>query len=614
MNFKWKILLAFAIPALAAMFAACDRKTQVLPDDEEAVYALVGDANACGDYETALLRADSILQAPLAMSDSLRAYIMIERDIALGESGRTDRALAYADTLIEFGKKHGVGLAVMQGLQNKGILTRRKGDWNRAISLYKEGMETAVGEDDMEMQQVFAEMLSVACTEHGLYDEALSFCRRSVDMAREMCDTVQEINAISTMGAILARKGDHKAAVEVLRPYRIPAMRQRGVVRVKYLTPFVKSYIALDSLQRVRETVADIYDAIEGLPMRTQAYLVVVNAEAMLAAKEGRYRDQWRWLQTADSIGNMGSAADHVYAERAECLANMGRTREAYEMQCKATAAVDSLRTADNDRRLSELMVEYESLRKDNEIMRLGAERMRWILISIVCAVLVAVAVVGGVARLRRLRRRQERERREEYLRGLETERRRMARELHDDIAGSLVGLQWKMRADSPEEVERSLRNIARRVRSLSHEMMPVEFRDSDFVAMLADYVASLNASADGWKIIFADGASFPWGSLPSETTHELYRMVQEAVRNAITHGCGGDIMVRLEGDCSYIITVSNPCGCCAVPESGSGAGLSSLSARAALVGASLEINADNGFFTVRISGQSASPIQPSNP
>lgn len=351
-------------------FINCGGNPRIAPGDEETTYLLVGTPCAEGDYATAVYRADSLLNSPIEMSDSLKAYIMIDRDVALLESGQTERAFAYADTIIDFGHRHGIGLAVMQGLQNQGIINRRKGNWDEAITLYKRGMEIAVKENDMEMQQVFAEMLSIACAEHGLTAEAYNFGTKSVEMARKMGDSIQELNAVSTLGGILEMQGKYAQTVAELLPYIQRSKNIKGVLRVKYLAPIVKSYFQLDSLERAREILAEIYAALDGVPRNTQAYLVAVNTEAILAAKEGRYADQWKWLTMADSIGNMGTLPDQLYIERARCLAHLHRYEEAYEMQVKATAAVDSLRSSDNDEKLSELMVKYDTLQKDNAIDR----------------------------------------------------------------------------------------------------------------------------------------------------------------------------------------------------------------------------------------------------
>ena len=304
---------------------------------------------------------------------------------------------------------------------------------------------------------------------------------------------------------------------------------------------------------------------------------------------------------SADTIGAMGTASDVRCIERARCLANMGRWKEAYDMECSAYAALDSLRKTGDNRELSELMVKYDTLRKENDIVKLKSARLMWALIALVCLALVVIAVCVGVSYRKRARRRLERERQEEYLRGLEQERSRISRELHDDIAGSLVGLQWQLRGPEPDKAADALLDVARRVRRMSHEMMPPEFGEMEFSSILIDYVARANSADPRHRVILTDEGSFKWNSLSPSESHELYRIVQEAIGNARKHGAEGDIRMVLDGDESgFSIKVVNPVGPNA---SGSrdGVGLRSLRMRAALLDASLEAREEDGFFILEI-------------
>ncbi|MDE5795584.1 MAG: tetratricopeptide repeat protein [Muribaculaceae bacterium] len=600
-------LIAVLLRVISAVCTGCGKRhasDQLSSDEEEAIYLLVGQPCSEGDYATAIARADSlfVLPPPIALSDTLRAFIMIDRDVALLESGDFDRGFAYADTVIEFGRQHGVGLAVMQGLQNRGIISRRKGDYERAISDYTEALEIAIAEQDKEMEQTLAEMLAIACGERGRYEEALQFGRQALRLTRENGDSLGEFNTISTIGGILARDGRFESAISELLPYRHRLAEVRPVARIKYLTPLLRAYLGLDSLKRVREVLDETYEALEGVSETSQSYLVAVNTEAELARREGRYADQWKWLVRADSIGAMGTGGEMIYSTRAECLANLGRYAEAYAMECRAFAALDSARTDLNDSRLSELSVRYDTLSKEADIVRLKAQRLLWALVALGCIVVIAVGVICVIAVRRRVMRRQERERQEEYVRGLEQERQRMGRELHDDIAGSLVGLQWQLQAaDAPEPAHR-VAEIAGRVRRMSHELMPPQFGERTLTQMLLDMVARINTSRRGQRIELTDEGSFDWESLSAEDSHELYRIVQEAVNNALRHG-DGNVTVTLDGDTDHFsLSVTNPLRAGAVrPENSDGVGLRSLQARAAILGAELRVSEDKGYFILTI-------------
>lgn len=65
-----------------------------------------------------------------------------------------------------------------------------------------------------------------------------------------------------------------------------------------------------------------------------------------------------------------------------------------------------------------------------------------------------------------------------------------MARELHDDIAGELVGLQFGAMSLTSEGVSERIGKLARRVRTLSHGLMPPEFSNSRLPELIRDFAA----------------------------------------------------------------------------------------------------------------------------
>lgn len=587
-------------------------------NQEEEIYNLVGDPCAEGDYATAIRHADSLLAHPslTGMSDMLRASIMIDRDVALLESGDLDRSALYADTVIEFGRKTGTPLAVVQGLQNRGIVSRRKGDYEKAVSDYSEALEITVAEGDLDMEQTLSEMLAIACAERSRYEEATSFARRANEITKAVGDSLGELNTLSTIGGILVRSGRYEEALRELLPYHERALKEKPVLRVKYFTPLLWAYLRLDSMERVREVLAETYKALDGMPRMSQPYLVAVNSEAYLAGHEGRYSDQWKWFCTADSIGSMGSSEYERYQQRAECLANLGRYSDAYEMERRACASLDSLRGEDTDTRLAELSVKYDTLSKENEIVSLKAQRLMWILIALGASMLILIISVVAVALRRCTLRRLEKERLGEYVCGLEQGYQSMARELHDDIAGTLVGLQLRLAgiggtsgtSEQSGEIARRISEIARRIRRMSHELMPPVFGERTFTQMLLDFVTGLNSSGQGIHITITDEGSFNWQSLSSRESMELYRMTQEAVNNAIRHGDGGEVTVTLAGDKGFSLSVANMVRPGHHAEyitdirSGTGVGLRSLNARAAIIGAKLSSGISDGKFILAIS------------
>src|SRR3954451_1777058 len=125
-----------------------------------------------------------------------------------------------------------------------------------------------------------------------------------------------------------------------------------------------------------------------------------------------------------------------------------------------------------------------------------------------------------------------------------QTERRRVARDLHDgpvqDLAGvsfSLAAAAERLRTSAPEAAEELTRAASatrasmRRLRSLLVEIYPTSLARSGLAAVLDDVVAPARARGMDVELDVLDGPRPP---LEIETL--LFRAAQEAVRNAVTH------------------------------------------------------------------------------
>ncbi len=139
-------------------------------------------------------------------------------------------------------------------------------------------------------------------------------------------------------------------------------------------------------------------------------------------------------------------------------------------------------------------------------------------------------------------------------LESLERERRRIARELHDEIGQSLTAVHLNLENlrdprdpavgqarldDSLAQVERLLRQV----RNLSLELRPSLLDDLGLAAALRWYLGRQSERA-GLRIGFADGLGERRLTAELETT--CFRVAQEAVNNVVRHAHAQNVQVSL--------------------------------------------------------------------
>jgi two-component system sensor histidine kinase UhpB len=200
-----------------------------------------------------------------------------------------------------------------------------------------------------------------------------------------------------------------------------------------------------------------------------------------------------------------------------------------------------------------------------------------------------------------------ETERRESARRSLaaqEAERRRIARELHDEIGQTLTGLVLRSEAimrHAPDEVQsdmRALQETARRgaedVRSIARRLRPEALDELGLHSALLALVASVQRGS-GLEITTSIARS---PDLTSEQELVVYRIAQESLTNIARHAHASRVELMLEDAQDVVLSVRDD-GIGLPPRSdGDLTGIRGMRERALLVGAELAIRSSSGRGT----------------
>lgn len=588
------------LSAVILIISACHRQQPTYTGDENVLYDRVAELGANGQYKEAISLSDSILQ--LNISDSLKAYIMLERMLAFGNMGEKDQAMAYVGTVIDFGKKHGISEVTINALASKGVFYRRDDKTDSALTCYRQALKIATDEKNLEYEQYICDLLSILYTETARTKEAMQFSKRSLDIAREMNDTTAMVSAIATIGGIYMQEGQHRKALDFQMPY-MPMIKniQAGGYVMKFLTPIIKAYLVLDKTDSVRYYMKMAEPFVAQLPENHQTAVVMLNAKAELLEKEKRYKEQLEIYNRIDSLGTHGKTVDVILSERAECYDNLGDSHRAFKMMQQAYLAIDSVRKSEVEADMSELSVKYDTLQKEIEIERLGKERFAWISVSAILTILTIAIIILLRYKREKLRQKMTLEKQEVYIRGLESERERIAKELHDGICNEMLAMTFTL-ADDEKALEQ-IRALTAKTRRLSHELMPPQFKDGNICQLLMSYVMMMNGSHPETNITITDEGCYTWEKLSAEHSFELYRMVQESVGNALKHATPTYISITLNGTAdNYSVTVENDgTGNSEYNGKDTGIGKQTLQARADSIGATINVTLDGNKYKITI-------------
>ena len=193
-----------------------------------------------------------------------------------------------------------------------------------------------------------------------------------------------------------------------------------------------------------------------------------------------------------------------------------------------------------------------------------------------------------------------------------EAERSRLARELHDDVGQQMALLSMDLQTlsgfdqDSDGEAEKLARealtradSIAKALHDLSHRLHPAKLRLIGLVSALNGLQRELSRS-DKSDVEITFSHDFVPPALPHDLTLCVFRVVQEALQNAIKHGHAKTISMHMKGTPSSLglTIVDDGVGFDADKAWGKGLGLVSMTERLESIGGTMAIHSSPGAGT----------------
>ncbi len=183
-----------------------------------------------------------------------------------------------------------------------------------------------------------------------------------------------------------------------------------------------------------------------------------------------------------------------------------------------------------------------------------------------------------------------------------EREQQRIGRDIHDSLCQHLTGtalaeqyLAEKLIARDAPEVEDADRVIGliedaiSMARGLAAGLSPIDTEGEGLLSALADLASHFSTQ---FKVVCHFDYEEPIVIHDATVTTHLYRIIQEAVHNAIRHGKARNIWIHLEKEGSLVTLAVRDDGCGLPKTIPAGMGLRNMKYRASMIGGRLTIGA----------------------
>ena len=603
-------LIIFA--TLIVSLAACNSKPTVTQEQSKAESLLnaASELTAMSRPDSALTLLDSVLNLN-GIDDTVHAMAVGEKANNMLILGRMADALPLCRQAISEGERIGNDEVLINQYSTCGIVYRRLGLADSAMWAYQHGIEVSKRVGLKDYVANLYNNIAVMFVETDRLKEGISYAEEATRWATEAKDTVELFSALATKASALLKQNDYKGARHTIVPHFDEILGTGSTpLALKTASPMLQSCVKLGLIDEADSYLRKLQPVMQKVEPASNGSLGILEIEAALMHAQHNYMGElalWNRIETLCKT-NQGVPQQRIMWSKAECMRLTGNTNEALRYMREAYNIADSTKNSDVNRQLSEFSVRYNTQQKELQIVKLNQEKaterarlMTVVLVLAVISMLLAFGIILILYKRRIANQRYELNLRRKYIEGLESERARLARELHDGVCNDLLGLQILMTTSDKEQTIPILKDIMIGVRQISHDLMPPRFAHADIAKVAADYVTHYPLA--NCKINFQATDTDRWQLIDQAKAFEIYRIVQELMGNIAKHANAHIINVSMtyEKWGQIVLEVENDGAQPQLKDSTNGIGLYTTTDRVLGMNGEIKRSETNGMYKVEI-------------
>ncbi|KAB5268851.1 tetratricopeptide repeat-containing sensor histidine kinase [Bacteroides stercoris] len=504
-----------------------------------------------------------------AATDKAEPYLYLLNNLADAyfSSGQLDESLKrFRFVLEEAGRLHWDEVEIASVLSSVGVIYRRKEMPDSALVCYNRALALLDNREAYDERTQLLTSIAILYTNTARLKEGEYYIRKALEASEKSDDMDMVMYAAATAGSIFTLRENYAEAAQLLYPVLAKAREQQKPRFVlKIIAYLLSAYYRLDNRDSINHYMAEGDKVAAGLP--------ATNAEVQ---------------------GYHESLCD--------ILTKMGRYGE-------------SLHKAEVETELSELSIKYENQEKELEIARLTqqhleqkAKTMQWSVAAVVAFSAFLLLAAYYVFQRKRIRKEEELKLAQSYIDGLERERTRLAKDLHDGVCNDLLGIGMNMQYmqptdESKREILALLEQVRSDVRCISHELMPPKFQVTTLAETVEAYVEGLALPASVQLAFSKENEEIQWSQVPEEVSYEVYRIMQELLSNILKHSGATeiDVTLTLKRKLLTLQISNNGKNYCGGEVRGKGIGLTTIQERAKAVGGLFTTDIQDGSQKFRL-------------
>lgn len=489
------------------------------------LYAALGEANmAQGKTKEALQLFTRAQKIAVQQKNQNEQYNQLcSMGICHSRLQQFDQAIKCYEQVINYGLKHNRQL-VFSGYQNYAALCSRVGRSEDCKSMLLNALKYEDAAEPSLRVSVYASLGTILTYNPATFEDAETYLRKGIKIAQKANEPLAEASCLSPLITLLTQ---------------LPARYNEIPKLIAHANSIVKQ-CAPDGIERMQleHAKANFYFVTKQWKLALESSLVLYNNGPAVSSERDKVL-----LMTARAYEGVGQADRACYFYR-----------EAYYV-------ADSIQQLNIQKQAADAAARYDSKEKQFKIVQLEkdaaqAEVKQWRLGAGLVGALTLI-VLGGVGIIlwtRQQRRIKQLNEAKRYIDGVETERKRLAQELHDGVCNDLLVAEMKLSAsENVDDAVLQLHHVRNDIRHISHELMPPKMQFSTIDQLLSAFAFKLSEMQQ-FEIKTDIDNTCDWTALPAQKGYQLYRIVQELVTNLIKHTNLKNLEISLKMEESTVV------------------------------------------------------------
>ena len=403
-------------------------------------------------------------------------------------------------------------------------------------------------------------------------DRALDTYNKALDIYNRRKDSAGIATIMNESGVVFEYGGKYDEAIDRYSTSLYINQRLQDSVGISY---------ALSNLAGVY-TILKNYDQAENYLLQVLAIRKKLDDNFALAlaysdlgasfASAGEYNKARPYIDSSNSIAEKMKYPELLqnnYNLIAEMAQKQGDYRTAFNYYQKRSSIRDSLFSLEKTRQIEELSTQYETVKKEQRIQEQQHKISLQNLIITGGLILLVLILLLVYMQYRRIKWKQELRLQtammqqqelatKAILEAEETERQRIAKELHDGVGQMMSAAKMNLSAfehaatfastDQKQAFENIISLVddsCKEVRSVSHNMMPNALLKNNLAAAIKEFLDKID-HRQLQVHLYTEGLE---DRLPSDVETVLYRVIQECVNNVIKHAEASSLDISVIND-----------------------------------------------------------------